>query len=53
MTLVQIGSFTINPDAIDYIGGERQDYCEAFFRNGKMLPFYLSKAEVDLKPNPG
>jgi hypothetical protein len=35
MTLVTIGDYTFNPEAIDLVKGDREDYCEVFFRNGQ------------------
>ncbi len=32
MTLVTIGDYTFNPEAIDLVKGDREDYCEVFFR---------------------
>ena len=45
MTLVTIGDYTFNPEAIDLVKGDREDYCEVFFRNGEReLSFICLKA---------
>ena len=44
MTLVTIGDYTFNPEAIDLVKGDGEDYCEVFFRNGRELSFTCLKA---------
>jgi len=44
MTLVTIGDYTFNPEAIDLVKGDREDYCEVFFRNGERVEFHMSQS---------
>ena len=43
MTLVTIGDYTFNPEAIDLVKGDREHYCEVFFRNGERVEFPMSQ----------
>jgi hypothetical protein len=45
MTLVTIGDYTFNPEAIDLVKGDREDYCEVFFRNGERVEFHMSQKQ--------
>jgi len=44
MTLVTIGDYTFNSEAIDLVKGDREDYCEVFFRNGERVEFHMSQS---------
>ena len=44
MTLVTIGDYTFNPEAIDLVKGDREDYCESSFVMERELSFTCLKA---------
>ena len=46
MTLVTIGDYTFNPEAIDLVKGGREDYCEVFFRGGEKAEFRISQKQL-------